>query len=76
MSIRVDSISVDDETEATKLMLHHLHLAAILFEATHDDKGDLAKSLILRMAPIEQRAMAAFVTHLVAEYEMFDKDDD
>ena len=74
--IRVDSISVEDETEATKLMLHHLHMAAILFEATHDDKGAFAKELILKMAPIEQRAMAAFITYLVAEYEMFDKEDE
>jgi len=73
MTIRVDSISVEDETEATKLMLHHLHMAAILFEATHDDKGAFAKELILKMAPIEQNAMDAFVEHLVLAYEGFDE---
>lgn len=70
---RIDSITISDEVEATKLMVHHLHLAAVLFEATHDDNGAFAKELILKMAPIEQNAMDAFVEHLVLAYEGFDR---
>lgn len=67
--IRIDSITVEDETEATKLMLHHLHMAAILFEATHDAKGDKAKELALKLAAIN--AVHAFIDSLVADYEKF-----
>lgn len=67
--MKIDSISVSDEIEATKLMIHHLHIAAMLFEATHDDEGVSAKELILQQAPLEHSAMNSFVTALVLAYE-------
>lgn len=70
--MRIDSISVENEDEATKLMVHHLHIAAMLFEATYDDAGTHADELILHCAPIEIEAMQAFVRSLVAKYEEMD----
>ena len=71
--MRIDSITVKNEEEATKLMVHHLHIAAMLFEAAHDDMGTRADELILRCASIEIEAMQAFVRSLVAKYaEMYE----
>jgi hypothetical protein len=69
MPLRLDHITVNHEDEATTLMLHHLHIAALLFEGTHDDHGAKAKELILARAPIEQPAMNAFVDALIEAYE-------
>lgn len=69
MPIRLDHITVNHEAEATQLMLHHLHIAALLFEGTHDDRGAYAKEQVLQLAPTEQPAMNAFIDALVNVYE-------
>ena len=71
--MRIDSITVDNEEEASRLLIHHLHIAAMLFEATYDDNGAFVKALIRRVPPIEQPAMEAFVNNLLSAYEAFNE---
>jgi hypothetical protein len=45
MMISTNGVYVENESEAEALMIHHLDLAARLFEATHDDRGERARAL-------------------------------
>jgi hypothetical protein len=58
-----------DEVLATELMVHHLHLAACLFEGTRDDNNRMAKLLIRRLSEPANDGAARFIDALDAYYK-------
>ena len=69
-------ITVDSQNEATLLMVHHLHLAAMYFELTHDDHGRHATDVIKKKMEYEQRDAAnSFVAVLCSYYEDLGKEE-
>ena len=70
-------ITVDNQNEATLLMVHHLHLAAMYFELTHDDHGRHATDVIKKKMEHEHRdAAISFIAVLCSYYEDLRKDED
>ena len=63
-----DDIEHNEET-ATLLMVHHLTLAASLFENTHDDGGKRAREMIRQcLGDGWSTAAELFLDHLVQYY--------
>jgi hypothetical protein len=71
---------VVSEEEATLLMLHHLAIAASLFENTHADHGKRANDMIReRFYPGSDHvgdAASAFINVLVVRYDAMAEDFD
>jgi len=74
--IRIDSMSVEDEHEATLLMVHHLQLAARYFEATRNDRGLYANSVIRNVFSGHEggiNAASSFIEVLESSYDEEDE---
>lgn len=70
--IYVDAPPVENENEATKLMIYHLQLAALYFEATYDDHGLFANQSLKGLPEQTINASSAFIEVLCSYYERLD----
>ncbi|HET7375189.1 MAG TPA: hypothetical protein VFK30_00685 [Anaerolineae bacterium] len=63
---------IKSEEDATRLMIHHLILAAELFESTHDDQGQRAAQMLVEheVNEVVTRAALLFIHRLVIDYEL------
>lgn len=68
-------LPVEDEVQALDLMLHHLMIAAQLFECISTSESLREKRLREMIQPnFQQEAAAKFINHLEAYYQAIEKE--